>query len=80
MTPRERREALEQQLNGQHDWVGEQVWGWEACGVRCPESCSICGMRHTSYSGGQDSPDHDTYEDADGESLTLAQAVARGCV
>jgi len=79
MTPNERRAELEAQVQAAHDWCDGALRQWEACGTASTEVCTICGLRRTSYAGGQNSPDSIEYATAGGESLTLAEAARRGC-
>ena len=78
-TKSNRKQELEEGIYALHDMVDGQAYSWEACGIQSTAVCSICGLRHTSGSGGQNTGSFSNWSDARGDVLTLAEAAKVEC-
>ena len=78
-TKSNRKQELEAGIYTKHDMEAGQAYSWEACGTQSTAVCSICGLRHKSGSGGQNTGHFDRWSDARGNMLTLAEAAKVQC-
>ena len=69
-----RTAKLLSEIEAAHEFSGEYVEQWEACGILHIDQCPICGLIRRQFRNGQNSPDADTFERA-GEDVCLADAV-----
>jgi hypothetical protein len=78
-TKSNRKQELEEGIYTKHDMEVGQAYSWEACGIQSEAVCSICGLRHESGRGGQNTGHFDAWRDAHGNMLTLAEAAKVEC-
>jgi hypothetical protein len=75
-----RSEALLEQIVHDHEMQDtDQVWQWEATGIRGREYCTVCGLTHDWYVNGQNNSDKDVWMDFYGNPISLAEAARQPC-
>lgn len=75
-----RTAQLVKQIDAAHEYRDGQIWGHGGTSMATTNKCPICGLhRHWSIDRQNGNDGRVEYTDENGDDLTLAAALARGC-